>query len=285
MMATLLDKLEKDALTFMDKRLSIEKSLQRDLEIELGTAYNDIKKFLSSLGNINVNYIQNLVQNEIRSIIQSHKDNAIRIMEDAINNNFEAGIEQASRFLSTTEEIFNPIIIEQDKNQEILLALLLYGRNLINGLYEDLLNSIDRELVSAFIIAKNQNSAINNQERNTPNDLTLNFVLAGSFLAKYIINSFRNITNRSNTISQTELNRALNHGILRMYISAKKEIPDLKVKWVEVKDQRLCKHCRERANGGEDGDGVYFIGDISPPPLHPNCRCVLIPFLYRWFIE
>lgn len=284
MAINLLDKLEQDALRFMDKRLSIENSLKRDLENVIMRIFEEIKNYLKSLSSVSLTYLSYVVKNDMRNIIENHKINYQSVMEDAINNNFETGINQASKFLQDTEEQFNPIIVEQDKNQEVLAALLLFGRNLANGLFDDLATNLDRELVSAFIINKSDIPSVNNANRNTDNNSTLSLVLSGVLLSKYIIKPFKNITDRSNTISQTESNRALNHGVLLMYISAKKEIQELKVKWVEVKDQKLCKHCRDRANGGDDGDGVYSIGEVQPPPLHPNCRCILIPFLYKWFI-
>jgi hypothetical protein len=51
------------------------------------------------------------------------------------------------------------------------------------------------------------------------------------------------------------------------------------VKWIEVRDERVCKHCRAAAL---ENDGIYHINDISPPPLHGRCRCILIPYFPEW---
>jgi hypothetical protein len=284
-MPNLLNKIETSALAFMDKRLHVENSLKLSMEREIHSTMVEVKRHISTMDKITLFSISALVHGQIKRIVEEHKANAVQMIDDAITNNFQVGIDQASKFLDMTDEVSNPISADQKKHQEILLALTLYGKNLITGLYDDMFRNIDKDLTSTFIIAKSQSTENNDVNRDTENDSTIGFILTGSVLANAIDNSAKNITYRSDTISQTESNRSLNHGILLLYIAAKKEIQELKVKWVEVNDNRLCQNCRDRANGGTDGDGVYSIDDVSPPPLHPNCRCVLIPFLYKWFIN
>jgi hypothetical protein len=69
---------------------------------------------------------------------------------------------------------------------------------------------------------------------------------------------------------------------MRYLIAKRDNFKSLMVKWIDVRDERECKYCRDAAIGGDYGEGVYNIDDITPPPLHSRCRCILIPYLTRW---
>jgi hypothetical protein len=146
-----------------------------------------------------------------------------------------------------------------------------------------LINNLNRDITSIYISNKQASKKEVQNDVNAEKNSTLNTILTGALISKYINPTFKNINNRTDMTAQNETNRALNHGILMRYIIAKRDnFSGLQVKWLEVRDERLCKYCRDAANGGEHGNGVYDIDDIAPPPLHSRCRCILIPFLSRW---
>lgn len=269
-MVNILDKLEEEAQKYMHKRLSIEESIRKDIENEINQTKIDIQNYLNSLPYVNLNYLSSIIDDEIRLIVNRHLANEVDILNNAIENTFESGGKQAERFITLTKEDSEPILSDESKKKELLLILLLFGRKLFESFNGDILSQVQKDLYSVYIISKKNGNGINTQ-------------LSGTVLSQYLDASFVKFQGRANTMVITETNRALNQAIMLRYVSAKIEIPKMKVKWVEVKDSRLCKYCREAANGGEDGDGVYNIGNVEPPPLHPNCRCILIPFLYKWF--
>ena len=45
------------------------------------------------------------------------------------------------------------------------------------------------------------------------------------------------------------------------------------VQWLVAEDDRLCDDCNDLS------DKVYDIDEAPDCPLHPNCRCVLIPYI------
>jgi hypothetical protein len=205
------------------------------------------------------------------------------ILDGVINDNYNVGLETGEKLLQSTGDKKTVLDKERDGNAEVLLALLLFGKKLIDGLSNDMYTMLDKNLTNIYIESKNANNpSFSNQNRNTDSNTTINTILSGKTISKYISPTFKNISTRAETISQTETNRSLNHGILLAYLAAKKEIPDLYVKWVEIRDGRVCRYCKERAEDGDIGIGIYNIDSITPPPLHARCRCVLIPYSVRW---
>jgi SPP1 gp7 family putative phage head morphogenesis protein len=74
---------------------------------------------------------------------------------------------------------------------------------------------------------------------------------------------------RAETIVRTEVMRATNAGITARYEDAGVQV----VEWVTVVDGRECSRC-------QDLDGMRFeISDAPPRPLHPRCRCTIIPVI------
>lgn len=96
---------------------------------------------------------------------------------------------------------------------------------------------------------------------------------------------------RSLRIARTEVSKAVNTGTLEGYkqsgVVAGKE-------WFTALDERVCQWCdpmhgKIKSNdinffqqgetflGKEGGTLNFQLDDVGAPPLHPNCRCVLIP--------
>jgi SPP1 gp7 family putative phage head morphogenesis protein len=79
---------------------------------------------------------------------------------------------------------------------------------------------------------------------------------------------------RPETISRTEVVRLSNEGLLDLF----KENNIEKKQWIAASSDRTCEVCNKM-----DGQVVKItesfksdIGDVSTPPVHPNCRCSII---------
>jgi len=70
------------------------------------------------------------------------------------------------------------------------------------------------------------------------------------------------------TIARTETLAAGNAAAKQRYSDAGVE----KVEWIAAYDDRICEEC-ESLHGN-----IYPIGDTPEIPVHPNCRCTLIPY-------
>lgn len=102
---------------------------------------------------------------------------------------------------------------------------------------------------------------------------------------------------RAERIARTETLRATNFATLEAY--SQSGVVEAK-EWLTTKDERLCPWCAPQdgkvlglsetfyekgdtiEGTNEDGKTVRLnigVADVSAPPLHPNCRCTLIPVL------
>jgi hypothetical protein len=241
----------------------------------------EIERALKNNENISISFLSLFINNEIKPIVDRYEEEHINYIDSFIRDDYTVGYETGHKILSLTREPIEPIDAElnDESNREVLLALLLYATQIINSIHSDLVNNLAKDSTSIYITNKNIRAE---REVETDENKTLNTILAGAIINKYINPTFNNITSRLDLTAINESNRALNHGILMRYLLAKRSGLDLHVKWVEVRDEKLCKHCREAANGGDIGNGVYTINDVNPPPLHSRCRCILIPFNAKW---
>ncbi len=101
------------------------------------------------------------------------------------------------------------------------------------------------------------------------------------------------IRNRTELIARTETNWAYYEGAVDGY----KQSGVVKAKeWLTAQDDRLCEFCEpmngrivgidnswfktgENFEGNEGGKLSFSYEDIGHPPLHPQCRCTIIPVL------
>jgi SPP1 gp7 family putative phage head morphogenesis protein len=72
---------------------------------------------------------------------------------------------------------------------------------------------------------------------------------------------------RANRIARTEIISASNFGAVEGY----KEVGVEKVEFYTAMDERTCELCDTYH------EQIFGIGEGMTPPLHPNCRCVLLP--------
>lgn len=80
---------------------------------------------------------------------------------------------------------------------------------------------------------------------------------------------FRSARKRAWLIARTELHRARQRAAIDIYKANKVNT----VKWKAIADNRICSNCLSRENKH------YHINEIidSLPPIHPRCRCRVIP--------
>ena len=82
-------------------------------------------------------------------------------------------------------------------------------------------------------------------------------------------------------IARTEVMDGVNTGAVKRYVEAGVE----KLEWLTVLDEKACIRDLEVPSGDiyagcDELDGVVFdIGEAPKCPIHPQCRCTLIPFI------
>lgn len=77
--------------------------------------------------------------------------------------------------------------------------------------------------------------------------------------------------NRVQSLTRTVVNRASNAGSLSAYRANTDILSGYE--WLTAKDERVCPAC-----AGMDGATFRFSSRLQPP-LHPNCRCTVIPVI------
>lgn len=275
----LIEKLETDAKAYMAKTLKKEDRFSKELLNIVNEMEREILLSVKTHDNISISFIESFIMSEIVPIIEGYKSIQYDYIEDSIINQFNNGINHADSLLDITpyeKDIDKLINSESEYYEEVLFALLLYTRKLIDSLNSDLSNKIYNDVISSYIMAKKQNgSAINDIIKKNKEDKTVSSVLSGAAISVYIKSTFKNIKTRADFIARTETNRALNHGHMLGYVSAGIEL----VKWVEINDGKICRNCQRAA---AFNNGIYRVNMMSPPPLHPNCRCTLVPFEIAW---
>jgi SPP1 gp7 family putative phage head morphogenesis protein len=80
---------------------------------------------------------------------------------------------------------------------------------------------------------------------------------------------FRANFNRVQTITRTVTNKAANTGAWQAYQRNQDVLTGYS--WVTARDERACDRCAPM-----DGT-TYRMTDTFRPPLHPNCRCAIVP--------
>jgi hypothetical protein len=277
--------MENEALSFMEKRKKIEEKRKKEMVQKNEKMFKEILAVLVLAGNISISFLPTFIQNEIKPIVDKYKNEQSLYVDNFIRDDYRVGIEQAQKILSLSNEPIDPYDGNTGNSEydEVLASLLLYADRVIDNQHQDILNHLNRDITSIYISNKRLGNKDVEKDEDTKKNSTINTILTGAAIGKYINPSFKNINNRTDMTAQNETNRALNHGILMRYLIAKRDnFSGLMVKWVEVRDERLCKYCQEAASGGDLGHGIYHIDDITPPPLHSRCRCILIPYLERW---
>lgn len=277
----IIQKIEEEALIFMHNRKKIEDRLSKDMLKIVDNMQKDIYRTIRAQESLSISALSLFIDNEIRPIIEQYRTEQDNLMDSAIRREYEVGIENGQRLMSLSNDSNIPPLDNELNNsyyEEVLIALLLFGNRLILSLGEDMSNNLLKDMTSIYISSKNLANQEIQREIDSNNDSTLSTVIKGTIIGKYISRTFRNIYNRADMIARNESNRALNHGHMMRYLRADMQY----VKWVVVEDEKLCHKCRTAGHGGSIGNGVYLLDEITPPPLHSRCRCILAPFKDIW---
>lgn len=93
-------------------------------------------------------------------------------------------------------------------------------------------------------------------------------------LSAKIAESYGFSKERATVVARTETNRASNEGALESYkasgVVAKKS-------WITAQDDRVSEECEANGEAGEIGLDDNFPSGDPCPPVHPNCRCAIVP--------
>lgn len=95
-------------------------------------------------------------------------------------------------------------------------------------------------------------------------------------LAAQIADSYAFSKDRAMTIARTETQMASNGGAVNGYRAS--GVVDGKI-WLTAEDDLVSEECQENGDAGVIGlDDTFPSGDDAPP-VHPNCRCSIAPFI------
>lgn len=100
-------------------------------------------------------------------------------------------------------------------------------------------------------------------------------------LAQRIVDNYAFSDERAMTVARTETQFAANTGAVNGYKAS--GVVDGK-QWLTAEDDLVSEECQANGEAGENGDGVIGLDDIYPsgdaaPPVHPNCRCTIAPYI------
>lgn len=100
-------------------------------------------------------------------------------------------------------------------------------------------------------------------------------------LAQTIGDSYAFSDERAMTIARTETQFAANTGALNGYKAS--GVVDGK-QWLTAEDDLVSEECAANGEAGPNQDGVIGLDDDFPsgddaPPVHPNCRCTIAPYI------
>jgi len=84
---------------------------------------------------------------------------------------------------------------------------------------------------------------------------------------------------RARMLARTEVMRAHAEAALNTYESFQEQGLVLRLEWSTAQDNNVCPKCEKRSSNADGSPKVYTIEEARGLiPLHPNCRCVWIPY-------
>lgn len=164
------------------------------------------------------------------------------ILQGMVEEAMKAGVRRATVLLrrASVQASLNEIVVDQRVRE------VLYAReaSLFKGVTEELLSKMKLELSDGILKGEGM-----------------------SKLAKRISKTTGLSEKRARLIARTETMYAFNTASKEEF----KRYGVEKVEWVAAMDERTCPKC------GPLHGKKFKIGEAPDCPLHPNCRCVLIP--------
>ena len=189
------------------------------------------------------------VVREIKAVLRAQRDEAKQIVR-------EANEQLLAREVIVTQAVVNP-----DKKPPSSAGI---GSRAIHGVvlperFQFAFSMITRRIISTVA------TAVDNDPQIIPS------LLRGSKTQNYRDGI---LYWRDNRILRPEIDLVINGGAgeAAKHVYHSNSMPY--VQWLGTLDFRICFRC---ANAEQDNDGVYPVDAHPPYPMHPRCRCVLLP--------
>lgn len=167
------------------------------------------------------------------------------LLQSMVEEAMKAGQRRASaqlRRVSITATIGQDIVVDQ----RVKDTLFARETSLFDGLTDDMVKNIQTQLSDGILKGEDMRR-----------------------LAKRVSEQTGIASKRARTIARTETMYAFNTASREEFQRYGVEM----VEWVAAMDERTCPKC------GPLHGKKFRIGEAPDCPLHPNCRCVLIPFI------
>lgn len=176
-----------------------------------------------------------------------------------------APIDEIGAAYRLREDVFDALLA----TPEFAEWRLLYGIEL-----DDLMIRVRRMVTRAMLDGQSIDD-IMNRVRDLMG-LPVDWANYGRGTATILKGTYANFS-RVQTLVRTAVNDASNTGALSIFQQNADVLSGYQ--WIVARDERVCPSCLEKANR------VYNINDVERPPLHPNCRCTIIPVIRTdWMI-
>lgn len=233
--------MEKDPTRTLMLRNNFARKLRRLYRNALKNVINSLPILHEMKVELNIDDINFNVDREYDSILPD----ADKLIKYNIPLVYRKGFMRATRQL---KEIGIKITDKNFTIRDLEAMKVLYenGLNLVKGLSEDAKKEAKRIIADGYINGDSIKK-----------------------IAKNLKEKVGGMTDtRSEMIARTETIRAYNTAAKNQY----SRWGIKKYYWITAISERTCKFCIER-------DGKIFMIDEPPPPLHPNCRCSIYPYL------
>ena len=175
-----------------------------------------------------------------------------------------AALSQLARALDVPPAIISFPVLGLDSVQMQAAALLNQGA--IKGVSQATVQVVNREVQRVVFGAQSRWEAVKNIRDALSTDDPRNL---GA------------LTTRALTIERTALIQVFSIAQDHAYREALEELPDLRVTWLSARDRRVDPKCVAMDGKTKHPRGT-FPGGVIAPPLHPRCRCRMIPNLPGW---
>jgi len=237
--ASVFEKHETELLEFLQKIKTGNTNMPEEKKIFEAIAQGNIEKSI-------IDELSRLVSR----ILTTQRSEFVLTMKNLVEKGIIAGGEKANNELhiGTTFELKDP---------DAIRAIEDYPEWLATNKYDDVANRIKEVIVDGL-----------------KNGYSIDDIAAGIHQEFNALKGWE-----AERIARTEVIRATNMGREIGYIQSGL----VKGKqWVVTWDDRLCEYCRPMANqivGLKQKFKSADFGYVDTPPLHPNCRCTIVPVL------
>lgn len=149
------------------------------------------------------------------------------------------------------------VVAMPDLSPELLRTAQGFSADLVTGLSTQARNAINREIQLGVLTGRSVTDVAKELGRNLTTEGT----------------RWKTVANRAEEIARTELARVHSLATQKRLEQAAEFVPGLQAEFIPEAD--ACSECVPLK-------GVYDIDKAPDIPIHPNCRCDLIPFKPEW---